>query len=118
MLSRIHFCSSVLRINQFYRVYSKQMSAVSTYVASVEDIDTIMELTNDAFIADAFFKKPEYHQRFDAATVKQMIEDDNSRFVIATQNINGVETKCGSIFLHWAIESTKSNLEVSVRRAV
>lgn len=112
MLSRIHFCS-VLRRSQFCRIYSKKMSAVSTYIATVEDIDTIMELTNDAFIADAFFKKPEYHLRFDAATVKEMIEDDNSRFVIATQNIDGVETKCGSIFLHWAVESTQSNLQVT-----
>lgn len=93
------------------------MSTVSTYIATVDDIATIMELTNDAFIADAFFKKPEYHQRFDAATVKQMIEDENSRFVIATQNINGAETKCGSIFLHWTVESSQSNLTVGVVQA-
>ena len=116
MLARIH-CCTLFRHSQIYRIYSKKMSTVSTYIATVDDIAAIMELTNDAFIADAFFKKPEYHQRFDATTVKQMIEDENSRFVVATQNINGAETKCGSIFLHWTIESSQSNLTVNCCRA-
>ncbi len=88
------------------------MSDTTTYIATSEDVDTILELTNDAFMADAFFKKPEYHLRFDSQTVKGMISAENSRFVIATQVINGEVVKCGSIFFHWTVEKTQSTIQV------
>ena len=89
------------------------MSNTTTYIATSEDVDTIMELTNDAFMADAFFKKPEYHLRFDSQTVNEMIAAENSRFVIATQIIDGEVVKCGSIFFHWTVAKTQSTLQVS-----
>lgn len=87
-------------------------SAVNTYIATEADYDSILALTNDAFMADAFFKKEEYHLRFDRPTVAHMIAAKNSRFIIATQVMEGVETQCGSIFLHWEVLST--DLETKV----
>jgi hypothetical protein len=39
-------------------------SKIVISVASPEDIKAIVDCTNDAFMADTFFKKPEYHLRF------------------------------------------------------
>jgi hypothetical protein len=89
------------------------MSTVSTYIATAEDVDIILELTNDAFMADAFFKKPDYHLRFDAASVKEMIAAENSRFIIATMDVNGTDRKVGSIFFHWTVETTSNALQVN-----
>ena len=89
------------------------MATISTHIATEADYDAILSLTNDAFMADAFFKKEEYHLRFDRATVDQMIHDANSRFIIATQNIDGSDTPCGSIFLHWEVSTAESGVLVS-----
>lgn len=88
------------------------MSDATTYIATLEDVNTVMELTNDAFMADAFFKKPEYHLRFDSQNIENMIAAENSRFVIATQAIDGDAVKCGSIFFYWTVEQTTSTLQV------
>lgn len=90
------------------------MAAVHCRAATAEDCDDILSLTNDAFMADAFFKKKEYHLRFDPPTVREMMEGVNSRFIVASMSIDGVETKCGSIFLHWEIEKLAEELKVRV----
>lgn len=83
-------------------------SNVITVIGTSQDIDIILELTNDAFMADAFFKKPEYHQRFIASQVHTMIHSDRSMFIIAkSSNINimigdeKIEKGCGSLYFHW-----------------
>lgn len=78
-----------------------------------EDVDAVLDLTNDAFMADAFFKKEAYHLRFDLATVKSMINDLNSRFIIATHSVNGEEVPCGSIFFHWTTSILGDLVEVT-----
>jgi hypothetical protein len=88
------------------------MSNVRTHTATEADMDSILSLTNEAFMADAFFKKKEYHERFDAPTVQQMINAENSRFIIATQTIDETEVSCGSIFFHWEVSTTEDSLQV------
>jgi hypothetical protein len=71
---------------------------------------TVMEVTNDAFMADAFFKKEEYFNRFDFQTVIDMMNSPNSKFLImaATEDNSIV----GSIFLHWEVTETENELQV------
>ncbi len=88
------------------------MSTVSTYIATSADIGALLSLTNEAFMADAFFKKKEYHERFDAPTVEQMIQAENSRFIIATQHIDGSHVPCGSIFFHWEVHESEDSVQV------
>jgi hypothetical protein len=83
-------------------------SNITTVIGTSHDIDTILELTNDAFMADAFFKKPEYHQRFIASQVYTMIHTDRSMFFIAKlSNVDvmigneKIEKECGSLYFHW-----------------
>ena len=75
--------------------------------ASLSDSSDIVAVTNDAFMADAFFKKPEYHLRFDLPTVQQMIQSPDSVFLVAKHN----ETNeiLGSMFLHWDIGNNEVN---------
>jgi len=83
-------------------------SRVITVIGTSQDIDSILELTNDAFMADAFFKKPEYHQRFIASQVHNMIHSDRSMFIIAKSSHGNVligdtkiEKDYGSLYFHW-----------------
>ena len=48
-----------------------------------KDIDAIVETTNLAFKADAFFKKKPFHNRFTREDVAKMISTDNSMFIVA-----------------------------------
>jgi len=90
-----------------------------TVIGSSQDIDIILELTNDAFMADAFFKKPEYHLRFTASQVDQMIQSDRSMFIIAkSSNFNimtsddKIDQKCGSLYFHWDSTLIDNKLQV------
>lgn len=62
----------------------------------------VMAVTNAAFMADTFFKKPEFHQRFDQETVMQMMNSPQSMFVTV---ISPDDVMVGSLYLHWS-EST------------
>lgn len=88
---------------------------INTHIATDTEVDVnaVLSITNDAFMADAFFKKQEYHLRFDLDNVRSMINEENSRFIIATQSVDGEEVPCGSIFFHWTISSTNDTLQVS-----
>lgn len=88
-------------------------SNLHTYTATAADHDVILELTNEAFMADAFFKKKEYHLRFDRPSVESMMAAENSRFILAAETRDGVEVPCGSIFLHW--EVSRNDNETLVR---
>jgi hypothetical protein len=98
--------------------YCKQtMSAnLQTHIATEGDYDSILSLTNDAFMADAFFKKAEYHLRFDRPTVKSMMAAPNSRFILASQSNDNSKVPCGSLFLHWEVTTTDTETRVRTRR--
>ena len=72
--------------------------------AKVEDSVLIAKIINMAFVeADAWFKKPEYHLRFDKTgeRMKQYIsESDRSRILVAETN-NEDRLLVGAILLDW-----------------
>ncbi len=78
----------------------------ATRIATVTEIDDIMSTTNDAFMADSFFKKPEYHQRFTRSDVESLIATPDSAFVCAfSKDVDGdKETMVGSIYLEWSMK--------------
>ena len=64
------------------------------------DLNDIMNVTNEAFLADTFFKKPEYHKRFTLDDVKGMINARESFFLLAIDSEDSTKTKVvGSIFV-------------------
>jgi hypothetical protein len=89
------------------------MSSYEIEVATAASAENILELTNEAFMADAFFKKPEYHLRFDLPTVHDMIHAENSAFLLAKSNDAG-GSFVGSLYLHWEI--LRDNNHVQVRK--
>ncbi len=79
-----------------------------TRIATSDDINVIIEVTNDAFMADAFFKKSEYHQRFTREDVEYMIANQNSQFILAENS--DTATIVGSIYLHWEFHPEKDEV--------
>lgn len=77
---------------------TRKLLKYSISVATARHSESIVSVTNEAFMADTFFKKAEYFLRFDLATVQKMISDQNSYFLIATTEES--EEICGSIFFH------------------
>ena len=99
------------------------------------DIPAITECSSKAFLADGFFKKPEYRIRFQADNVKSMISIDKSLLFVAEivsntmtrdSNTNGQaittneehspnvgisdnsNSLCGSIYLQYKYENVDS----------
>lgn len=87
---------------------------LSFRVASLADAEAVVEITNEAFIADTFFKKPKYHQRFDLPTVIEMINGENRMFLLAESipEAGGDKSIAGSLFLHWDVRQNGSLREV------
>jgi len=52
-------------------------------IATREHLKEVMEITNEAFMADAFFKVPEYHVRFSSEDVEKLFSAPSSAFVVA-----------------------------------
>ncbi|XP_002160156.1 uncharacterized protein LOC100196985 [Hydra vulgaris] len=77
---------------------------VQTAIATLNDVDDILECINDAFMEYAFFKKPEYHQKFTRENVTSMLLQKDSVFILAYNNEICEHFKnkvVGTIFLHW-----------------
>lgn len=87
------------------------MRSYEIEVATIASAEVILELTNEAFMADAFFKKPEYHLRFDRPTVHEMIQAENSAFLLAKSN-DDEGAFVGSLYLHWEIVRDNHNVQV------
>ncbi len=92
-------------------INSAKKLVVRTFIASAENCAQILSVTNEAFMADAFFKKPEYHLRFDTKTVLDMIKEKNSSFILASfdEPENTSPEICGSIFFNWTSEYFESH---------
>ena len=71
-------------------------------LATLLDVSSIVTCTNDAYVADAFFKKPDYHDRFTEKDVQEMINTPDSVFIIAL-SLND-RAVCGSLYLQWSTE--------------
>jgi ribosomal protein S18 acetylase RimI-like enzyme len=87
-------------------------SKLTFRVATEADAEKVMALTNEAFVADTFFKKPKYHDRFDLETVLGLINKDNSAFLLAESSEGGELRLVGSLYLHWEIIESGSKREV------
>ena len=88
------------------------------FIVANEDLaDQIKECTNDAFLADTFFKKPEFHERFTINDVKEMINAKDSIFLVLFEKTVSDEI-IGSIYLHWTITTNlidgENYIEVSI----
>lgn len=69
--------------------------------ATIKDIPSIVSCTNDAYIADAFFKKSCYVNRFTESNVLDLISATNSAFLISKSTDEKGSTVCGSIYILW-----------------
>ena len=94
------------------------MVEYETFIATDKDIESIVEVTNDAFQADAFFKKPEYHLRFDLETVRNMINSKSSVFIIAVSRNCEERIVLGSIFLKWAFNESANDKKVGLIHSI
>lgn len=87
-------------------------SALTFRDATLADAEAVMAITNEAFVADEFFKRKEYHQRFDLPTVIEMINTENSAFILAEATIDDRTELVGSLYLHWEIKTGDNGSEV------
>lgn len=76
--------------------------------ATLQDAAAIVRITNDAFMADAFFKKPEFVTRFNEAGVTNMISnpDECGVFLLAE---DGGSNVIGSIHVEPYIKRFSSD---------
>jgi hypothetical protein len=79
-----------------------------TRLATSEDVLSIVSCTNDAYVADTFFKKAEYHDRFTANDVMGMMSSPNSAFIVATRCSDPDNLVCGSLYLQWECKQAES----------
>lgn len=80
------------------------ISRIRTRIAQVGDISGIVRVTNEAFLADAFFKKPQFIQRFTEEDVLCLMQGDKAAFLLAEEE-NSSDSIAGSIFLQWENET-------------
>jgi len=90
-------------------------------IATKMDVEAIVQVTNEAFLADAFFKKPEYRERFTQDQIADMLSKEGSAFLVVDDESGGL--LAGSIFIEWGLEDADASLvghfsAVSVRKAL
>lgn len=88
------------------------MNAMISYhfiEATKDHAQQIVDITNDAFIVDAFFKKPEYHLRFNSEEVLEMVKA--RRFIVAVRDDDG--SVIASIHLEIDIKEEEDSITVS-----
>ena len=88
---------------------------IAVEVAMEEHLPLIVNVTNEAYVADEFFKKPQYHQRFDHDTVLKMMKAEGSMFLLAFVPSEGERQVRGSMFLRWTmdkIDAPRNTLKV------
>ena len=84
--------------------------------ATIKDIPSIVSCTNDAYIADAFFKKSSYVNRFTESNVFDLISAPNSAFLVSKSTDEKGWTVCGSIYILW--EMVPSEDETTLHQIV
>ena len=86
-------------------------SSVEFRVATDADIESIVAVTNDAYVADEFFKLPAYYLRFTSQQVKEMIAAKGV-FLLACAP-GQPHTICGSCYLECSSTITNGNIHVT-----
>ncbi len=76
-----------------------------------EQVTQIVELSNEAFMVDAFFKKPEHYVRFSIEAVEKMIAEPNSAFILCCdkQDDNAI---VGCMYLQWHVVEDEERIQV------
>jgi ribosomal protein S18 acetylase RimI-like enzyme len=108
---------------------SATSTALSRHIiraATAADAHRIVEITNDAFMADAFFKVPAAVLRFTLDEVRDMLESPSSEFLVAEfsaspasplpQGLSGSSAAgasesagvCGSLYFQWDVSENAS----------
>lgn len=54
--------------------------------ATSDHVKKIVEITNNAFMVAAFFKKPEHYRRFNDEEVLKMLQQENALFILAVRD--------------------------------
>ena len=88
------------------------MESIRIEIATIESAREVMKCTNDAFMADSFFKKEEFHQRFTISDVEEHMRNSNSLFLIASSEAEPGRI-VGSILMNWT-SSISNNFETFV----
>ena len=78
------------------RLFRGTRPRVQYHIATFEHVDAVVEVTNDAFMADAFFKKKEYHKRLTRADVMDMLNNESAVFLVGVLP-NSVSTNHSSL---------------------
>lgn len=89
------------------RIFNKMDSSYCVQEASKADADQLVEIGNQAFMADTFFKKPEFHLRFTFQRVVDMINAENSCFLVAKND--ATSEILGSIYVHWDFHKNEND---------
>ncbi len=94
-------------------IYSRMSAKISYHFieATKDHAQQIVDTTNDAFIVDAFFKKPEYHLRFNYEELIEMLKVENALFIIAVRDDDG--SVIASIHLEIDIKEEEDSITVS-----
>lgn len=103
--------SNQINLMQDHEVNAQEIGIHDDYVtrfATSNDVASIVSCTNDAYVADTFFKKVEYHNRFTANDVVNMMTSSNSAFVVATRSSDPDKAICGSLYLQWECKLAES----------
>ncbi|KAH9103931.1 hypothetical protein AeMF1_019852 [Aphanomyces euteiches] len=79
------------------------------------DVDAIVATAGDAFMADAFFKKPEYHVRFSNQDVQTVMKEPNAAFLVAESTTDHAIYGC--IYVEWTVDKVGHFSAVSVPKA-
>eukprot|EP01041_Mallomonas_annulata_P000610 gene610-1175_t len=78
-------------------------------IPNESDLHAIMDITNEAFLADAFFKKPQYHLRFNEERINTLMKDNqNSTFLLVKSD--GIAI--ASIYLQWLYKRSDDDVEL------
>lgn len=105
--------STQINLMQDHEVNAQVIDIHDDYVtrfATTNDVASIVSCTNDAYVADTFFKKVEYHNRFTANDVASMMASSNSAFIVAARSSDREKAICGSLYLQWECKPAESNL--------
>jgi predicted N-acetyltransferase YhbS len=72
----------------------------SVKLLAKSDYPAVVRIVNDAFMVDAFFKKPEFHNRLDAvgSQLDEMTAQDNHAVLVAHDEDQSV---VGCVHVHW-----------------
>jgi len=81
-------------------------NSVQFRIADADDAAQIVAITNDAYVADEFFKLPQYYNRFTAGDVREMLAGKGV-FLVA-HAADQPRTICGSMHLTRTVTATST----------